>query len=188
MRDGWRVVRGFVPVDEVEDALFAHALACVHRDAEVVFNPDNRRTQLRLRWPPGKRNDGAAEWPSMARRLHDAFVAHGLLRGRTVDEVHVIRSARGCARQPTHYDYDPDEVAACRVAPLSVLVALERDTVLHIDGATVALAPGDAALFAGDVPHAGAAYARAANARVHAYLDVPSCTRRPNTTYFANEP
>ena len=70
-----------------------------------------------------------------------------------------------------------------------MIAALERDTWFCVAGRDgggewIELGPGDVLFFEGDLVHAGAAYPRACNTRIHVYLDVPEITRRRDATWL----
>lgn len=104
------------------------------------------------------------------------------------DEMAALRSRPEQGRQPFHADatcpggfwqvYDLLEVDT----PLSVLLALEEQTRLHVlplDGSapsTVALRAGELLVYRTDVEHAGANYADE-NVRIHIFVESPMHTR-----------
>lgn len=155
----------------------AEATAC----ATPIFNgggphDDGDGARLQARLVPGR---AMRAW---LRALRPLLPHHGALLPPR--EFHVLRSLPGCARQQAHTDFDPAGFPA-RAPPFAVLVALEDGTRLHTwDGGHVLheLGAGDVLVFRGDVPHAGAAYARE-NTRLHFYLDSTAARREGNKVW-----
>ena len=156
------------------------ALEAVARNAEKIFNPDEKRRQQQV---PAAQPAAAA--------MHEALRRAGELKGREEGGYNVIHSRKGCKQQEWHSDYDPGAVARCCKKPRSAILCLEAGTRLWVivNGVAVEvqLEVGDILLFDGDVVHAGAAYAYA-NTRLHVYLDVRGVEHRElDTTYLRKE-
>lgn len=126
-------------------------------------------------------------------------VASVVPRGHVCGEWVALLSEPGCQRQHPHCDYNPDVVRHLRDEhmPLAAVVGVEPGTRLIVwpgcirgrvpgegdEGTTVAIEPGTALLFRGDLVHAGAAYEHA-NARLHVYVDHPATQREADRTYL----
>ena len=148
------------------------------RGAAPIFNPDELRTQARLR-------DCA-----LLRRLRKALVdASVLTDGLCMTEAVVLHSAAGCAQQPWHTDFDPIALKkGVAIKPAGVILAIEDKTYFeeYPDKKHV-LDAGDVLVFDGDVVHAGSSYSKS-NVRLHAYIDSCDVVRTANTTYlFTNK-
>lgn len=183
MEKNWLSEYGWVILQQVVDTTDARFVDFLHetRKFKPIFNSeykrDKKRSQVVL---PGFSSE---PWAStLVEKLQN------LVPGLTMHESALLRSAKGCARQRRHTDYEVAAVEACKVKPHSVLIAVSDKAQLHVcernTERTLEIEPGDAILFRGDVVHSGAAYADA-NTRLFGYLDSPELPRTPDTTYFA---
>ena len=168
---GVHVLRGAVQVG----AGVAELARRAEERGQVVFNPGGRRLQLSLRRDH-----------RMVRALRSALEERGLLLegGRALRSPVLLHSLAGCRRQQWHTDWDPEQVAAARVKPMGVLLALTPGARFATPSRTYDLDVGDVVCFDGDVVHAGAEYPTTSNTRLHAYLDVPDAPRRRNSTWL----
>ena len=125
---------------------------------------------------------------ALLKALHEAKE----LKGRMRSELNVLQSEPQCKSQKLHWDFDPGLIQGRgrrATKPASVILALQAGTRLFVrdeeadETVAVALAPGDALVFDGDVAHAGAWYA-SLNTRAHLYLDVPGLAREADVTWF----
>lgn len=162
----------------VEDLFRLSALAM---SGSPIFNTDDLRIQ----------KEATHSDPIVCRLLNFVSKA-GYSSGRTVGPVVVLHSFEGCRQQPVHTDYDPTTVKRAKSKPLGVLLALQDDTKLEVEGGmegsmrTLLLDAGDVAVFDGDFKHAGSSY-ETKNTRVHVYLDVPGVHRETNKTYLVDD-
>lgn len=141
---------------------------------------DDDRARRQMPLPDAAAPRASAMWV----RMREGLVAAGVLDASVTRTAAVaLLSEKGCQRQALHMDYDDARVEAVRAAdptvppPRAALAAVMPDTRLVVrpdDGAgehEVVLQPGDVLVFGGLLAHAGAAYPRAANVRLHAYID-----------------
>ena len=131
-----------------------------------VFNPDNRRLQKEV----------TTAHPLVS-SLIDLLTRHGLMRGRQIGGVVAMHSLKGCRKQEWHTDYEVELGKKKRKKALGVLMALETPTFLETPETRYKLSAGDVICFEEDVVHAGAAYSRKSNTRLHMYLDVIGAPR-----------
>ena len=106
--------------------------------------------------------------------------SHILLMGRGAS---FLKSLPGCSAQDTHMDFDFESLRPPpgfrRRKPLSIWVALQPNSCLHLDGKPHPFNAGDVVVFSGDCHHSGAANEHAEpNYRLFSYvptrgIDVP---------------
>jgi hypothetical protein len=135
-------------------------------DGLCVFNPDNRRLQKEV----------STAHPLVS-SLIELLSKHGLMRGRQIGGVVVMHSLKGCRKQEWHTDYEVEPGKTRRKKAIGVLLALETPTFLETPETKYELSAGDVICFEEDVVHAGAAYSRKSNTRLHMYLDVAGAPR-----------
>lgn len=94
--------------------------------------------------------------------------------GHDVSGHAMIRSLPGCAKQDYHYDYlsmrGNGKVTGV-VCPYSILLALENDSYVYVNGEKLPLPIATAIIMRGDVLHSGSEY-DTDNMRLHIYMDV----------------
>lgn len=135
-------------------------------DGFYVFNPDNRRLQKEV----------TTAHPLVS-SLIDLLSKHGLMRGRQLGGVVAMHSLKGCRKQDWHTDYEVEPGNKKRKKAIGVLMALETPTFLETPETKYELSAGEIICFEEDVVHAGAAYSRKSNTRLHMYLDVTGAPR-----------
>lgn len=197
-KTGAIVLRSVIDIARTERlATCARAALAEHPENVVpIFNADagpgggandNRRTQLTVKDARGSLRG----CEGLVASLSSAFLLAAEAAGATslrVGDVAVLQSLPGCARQSPHYDYSIESLIdiakTCPAEmPLGCVLALERDTRIHVWGiagrndvygahpatTTLVANQGDAIVFRGDCKHAGSEY-NEQNLRVHAYL------------------
>lgn len=86
----------------------------------------------------------------------------------------MIRSLPGCVQQDYHTDYFSMRAkgqVTGEVCPYSILVAIENDSFIYVNGDKLSLPIATAIIMRGDVIHAGCEYSTD-NMRLHIYMDV----------------
>ena len=147
---------------------------------ERIFNKkgnnDNRRSQLYI-----------STENTIIEKIRNFLSDKGIMEGRYIDNLCIVRSEKGCAEQRFHWDYDPDQVKDLSVKPGSIIVGIENGSRIRLIGRKdMKIDEGDILFFEGDCIHAGASYEEP-NRRLHAYIDVPELKRLDNYTYYYNE-
>jgi len=123
---------------------------------------DNKRHQTEV--------TATAEAMRIYTKLEQVLTDEGFMTSRVMSSTNLVWSEPGCIRQRYHNDYDLATHPVGYGAPGSVLLALEDNTFLWIEGTRYELKKGDMAEFGGFVTHCGAAYS-VRNIRFHLYLN-----------------
>ena len=170
----------------------------------TIFD-DEHRTQIRLLWSTVPVLEKVIE--KVYEKLRQKF--HGNVW--EITEMNVLRSTGEGQRQRDHCDWHQDDwplfkqkknpqgVSQLKLLPVSVLIALEHDTMIVVKPKsffcyqtvskeeTIAIPKGKMVIFRGDLVHAGYEFKKV-NVRLHLYLDIPGYPRRLNGTCWIDEP
>ena len=176
---GFAKVSGLIESTEVPDSMYVKRA----RYAKAIWNNRKKDDRLRLL---------ISTDPTPAHMINFQKLMMQISERLSMSQPALIRSKPGCSQQYYHTDYPPGlvESLAPDDRPYTLIVALSSyGADLQIidrggNAITVHINCGDGLVFAGDIVHAGAAYADT-NLRFHAYLNSPAYQRPKDVTWPA---
>jgi len=185
---------------DIPDSIHKELVSQIDKKSSAIFNHneskttnDRKRRQIKLKIKSKRMIDFIAVINKYLTSINPNL---------TVNDWIIIKSLSKCTDQAAHCDYaQVGDIlkTADEQMPLSVLVAIEPETKLHvwpksirscksiktksINRSTVTMNTGDIVVFRDDLVHAGSGYSNQ-NYRLHAYMDSPKVPRISNRTWL----
>ena len=150
-----------------------HAEQVEWSKAWKVFNPDNKRLQIRTN----------ADDPLRLKVIDFLSTKTALMRGRVAADAFYMKSLSGCRKQEFHIDFTDKRINYGQKLPLSVILALDDETKIELPNETIYLNKNDLFVFDANTVHAGSAYMKD-NIRLFMYIETPEISSPNNETYI----